>query len=132
MGAENLQSVSEDNAVSLTELKDACFFDQQSFACGDGFVIGESKPCEWAEPRMNDVVGPVSQYNKAITSAAKSCLSEIKSQGLQEDGSSPLKSIDVDAKVSIESPEIGVIQVCDGLNNQLKDTLQKTSVTSIC
>jgi hypothetical protein len=34
--------------------------------------------------------------------------------------------------VSIESPEIEVIQVCDGLNNQLKDTLQKTSVTSIC
>jgi hypothetical protein len=44
MGAEDLQSVTDDNAVSLTELKDTCFYNQQSFACGDGFVIGQSKP----------------------------------------------------------------------------------------
>ena len=43
MGAENLQSVTDDNAVSLTELKDACFQTQDGFACGDGFVIGQSR-----------------------------------------------------------------------------------------
>jgi len=91
MGADNLQAVTDDNAVSLTELKDACFYDKKSFACGDGFVIGESKPID-VLITDSKISAPISKYTSAFTSAAKSCLSEIKSQGLQEEGSSPLKS----------------------------------------
>lgn len=87
LGAENLGEVTEDNVVALTELKDAVFSSQGTFACGYGFVIGSSKPIDQLSPEKRSTT-PL----RTILSAAKSCLSEIKSQGLQEEGSSPIAS----------------------------------------
>lgn len=87
LGAENLQAVSESNAVCLTELKDAFFADKDTFACGSAFVIGQSKT---NDPNLSKMYSNVNKFASGFTSAAKSCLSEIKSQGLQEEASSPI------------------------------------------